>query len=244
VRVVELLEEVDIQHDQRDGRVLARPFIESATKLVVEGPAVRKAGERVGAGFGFVGFDFGGLVGELFLGGLEPVLQFGVGGQDLVHGREHGGVSVVGVAIDAGQVGRNGLHLGGMVADVGGHTGGQFGDLGGGRCNAFDGPLHFVGFFLRRAFFYRRGGCGFRRHLCAEEPDASGKADAQRDAGADYIHQQVGANRGRQNKHDDESPGQSTIRAATRSPRAWRAMPPRWDCAWIPLGSFEKVDSD
>ena len=85
VRIVEFLEEVDVQQHQRAGHAFALPFAEPAFELVVECTAIRQAGERIGAGFGLVGFDFGGLRGELLFGLLEPLLQLGVGGEHLVH---------------------------------------------------------------------------------------------------------------------------------------------------------------
>ena len=96
-----------------------------------------KAGERIGAGFGLVCLDFGGLRGELLFGLFEPLLQLGVGGEHLIHRGEHGRVGAVGFAIDAGQVGGDRLHLGGVVADVAGDVLGQVGDAAGGH----GGPL-------------------------------------------------------------------------------------------------------
>ena len=135
--VVELLEEVDVHQDQGARRALALPFAESAFEFVVEGAAIRQAGQRIGAGLGFVGFDFDGLGGKLFLGLLEPLLQLGVRGDHLIHRAEHGRVGAVGFAVDAGQVGGDRLHLGGVVADVAGDVFGQIGDAAGGH----GGPL-------------------------------------------------------------------------------------------------------
>ena len=42
VRVVELLEEVDVQEHESAGRALALPFAEPAFELVVEGAAIRQ----------------------------------------------------------------------------------------------------------------------------------------------------------------------------------------------------------
>ena len=75
VRVVEFLEEVDVQEHQRAIGAFALPFAEAAFQLVVERAAIRQAGERIGPGLGFVGANFRRLSGELLFGLLEPLLQ-------------------------------------------------------------------------------------------------------------------------------------------------------------------------
>ena len=79
VRVVELLEMVDVEDHQREWRLPALPLGEAALHLVVERAAIGQIGERIGAGFGFVAAQVGGLGRDLLFGQGQPRLQFVVG---------------------------------------------------------------------------------------------------------------------------------------------------------------------
>ena len=139
-------------------------------------------------------FDFDGLRGKLFLGLLEPLLQLRVGRDHLIHRGENGPLGADGFAIDAGQVGRDRLHLGGVVADVAGHVLGQIGDAAGGHGGPLGGAFWIFAGFAGWLFGRRRRHrlC----HFCAEEPHARGETDAQRDAGAEQVYHQKRADGG------------------------------------------------
>ena len=87
VRVVEFLEEVDVEQYERTGRALALPFAEAAFQFVVECTAIVQAGQRIGAGLGFMRFNFDCLHRQLLFGLLQALLQFGIGGEHLIHRR-------------------------------------------------------------------------------------------------------------------------------------------------------------
>ena len=91
VRVVEPLEAVDVDNQQRERRPLTLPGGVAAGQLFVERPAVAHAGQRVGAGLGHVDFDPLGVVVELGLGLGQLRLQLLVGVEHLRgRGQERG----------------------------------------------------------------------------------------------------------------------------------------------------------
>ena len=122
VRVVELLEMVDVAEDQRERPAAALELVEAGGDLVVEGPAIRQAGEDVGAGFGGLHFHEPRLFVELVLHGTELRLHRLVGLDQPRDGRDHA-LGFVGRA--DGQFLVDLFDPAAVLPDVGRHVAGQ-----------------------------------------------------------------------------------------------------------------------
>ncbi len=89
VGVVESLEVVDVAKDQREWPAAPLEFVEVCRHFVVEGPAVRQAGQNVRTGLSGFQIHEPGLFIELNFHGAELRLHRLVGRDQLLNGRDH-----------------------------------------------------------------------------------------------------------------------------------------------------------
>ena len=89
VRIVEFLEMIDVDHDQRERALAPLPFGKAAIHLVVQRPAIAQLGQRIGAGDRGLRFQLGGLPLQPDFGGGQLLLQGLVGLDDVADRFEH-----------------------------------------------------------------------------------------------------------------------------------------------------------
>ena len=89
VGIVEFLEVVDVDHQQRERRLAAFPFGIATIQLVIKSPAIVQASEGIGPGDRDLGLQFGRLALQADLGGGQLLLEPLVGLDDVGHGADY-----------------------------------------------------------------------------------------------------------------------------------------------------------
>ena len=123
MHVVEFLEMVDVENDQRKYAMAPLPFGHPPAQFVIESATIGERGQRVGAGHRNLRFQLGGLALELHFGRSELLLQPLVGLHDFGHAFEHELFLIGGTAgLGRSQFRIDLMHSAVMFAHVFGHA--------------------------------------------------------------------------------------------------------------------------